>query len=419
MPIAGDSYELPTELPYGLKSAVTRLGVRILTINFRADPAKRDKAWIEAASVGYSDRRWDREMENDWAKTDGKPVYPDFDKLRHVSRIPLKVERGQPVLVGWDHGFSPAAVFSQSGSVGDLRLLRAVNEDNCATPRFAPLVIDMMCALNAEAGYEPVHTWLSIKARAAQLLPLCLSRLLAEAQGEDTGPNDAAERQTRAARMAVCAAMTEAFEHGLEFIHVGDPAGTNRQSNEGRSAVDLLRSDFGIHVQSRAKDQSTKKRVNAVTKIIAAPDIAPGVPAFVVSKHPSCDRLIDGFEGAYVYTDTADSREHPEPKKDKFSHPQDCVQYLVLWQFPDGAVRAVSETVMTDGEGKGVGEAPSRFDYLETDRTEAERKADEELARLLAPMDDEEEEPAAAPLPYWMLPATPVATLDVTGARGL
>jgi hypothetical protein len=53
---------------------------------------------------------------------DGKPVYPEFNSLSHISQEPLKPMRGLPLMLGWDFG-NVACVFGQYSPKGQLIIL--------------------------------------------------------------------------------------------------------------------------------------------------------------------------------------------------------------------------------------------------------------------------------------------------------
>lgn len=53
----------------------------------------------------------------------GKPVFPQFNERDHVSKDPIRPDPGMPLIIGFDFGLNPAAVFAQLTHRGGLRIL--------------------------------------------------------------------------------------------------------------------------------------------------------------------------------------------------------------------------------------------------------------------------------------------------------
>ena len=81
--------------------------------------------------------------------TDGKPVYPDFDRQLHVSPTPLIKLSGHTTFVGLDFGLTPAAVFGQKVR-GTVSILREIVTTDMGAVRFARLVLEVMRELGGE-----------------------------------------------------------------------------------------------------------------------------------------------------------------------------------------------------------------------------------------------------------------------------
>lgn len=54
---------------------------------------------------------------------DGRPVYPEWNDNKHVSKEPLEPMRGLPIRLGWDFGLTPACAFFQISPKGQLVIL--------------------------------------------------------------------------------------------------------------------------------------------------------------------------------------------------------------------------------------------------------------------------------------------------------
>ena len=67
----------------------------------------------------------------------GKPVYRTFNPDLHVARSPLIYNPHMPVLMGFDAGLTPAAVFGQQDSWGRVLVLRELTSENMGARRFS------------------------------------------------------------------------------------------------------------------------------------------------------------------------------------------------------------------------------------------------------------------------------------------
>ena len=383
--ILGENFAVPSSWPPGTWGMVTSIGVTVANLHWKADPKKRnDPDWFSTNTRGMDARTIQREFELDWTVADGKPVFPDYDKGRHGSSEIFRAAPGQPVYAGWDYGLNPACVFMQPTDSGQLRVLRVLNEENCPMVRFGPMVIRTMLELNAEAGYL-VPTWPQLEDRARALW----ESVTAESPKMNMGEAEIAEQQVWRQVFA------EAFRGGLEWIHIGDPAGAGRTANDAISGARYLQIHFGISVKSNQKHQVWDTRRNAVSSLLLAGDVAPGQPKFVISGHASCDRLRVGFEGSYAYAESADTGGREVPKKDRFSHPQDCVQYVACVLLPQSSSKPLAAAVAENyspfaDSSASLPQAPkpapeTRWEGLEMEERAAEGQTATALGKPIKP----------------------------------
>lgn len=76
----------------------------------------------------YAPNKIIRDVIGRWSpETEGKPVYPEFNRERHVSRSVLNFRKGVKVYVGVDNGFNNAWVFCQPDGAGKLRVCYIIN----------------------------------------------------------------------------------------------------------------------------------------------------------------------------------------------------------------------------------------------------------------------------------------------------
>ena len=339
--VPGEDFSVDSTWPIGTWGMMTSLGVSVANLHWKADPKKRlDPDWFSVNTTGLSQREIQREFELDWTIADGKPVFPDYDKEKHGTSEVLRAEPGMPLYVGLDFGLNPAADFVQVSDMGQVRVLRVLNEENKALTTFAPLIIRQMLELCAEAGY-PARTMEDVES---------LFRRHWKAATQETGLSlsELENLECEVWRETY----EEVFDHdsgqSLEFIFAGDPAGKSRTANDAKSGYRFLWERFGIRVQGNQKHQVWDTRRNAVTGLLVSPDIAPGEAKFVISAHPSCERLRAGFEGSYAYAEAADTGGREVPLKDRFSHPQDAFQYVACKIAPSAGSRALGTAIAVD-----------------------------------------------------------------------
>jgi hypothetical protein len=123
---------------------------------------------------------------------------------------------------------------------------------------------------------------------------------------------------------------------GCRFESVGDPAGVNRSQTDERTCFQELL-EVGIASEPADTNDFIPRRESVAFFMNR---MSGGEPGFVLS--PSCRQLRKGFLGGYRYErlKVAGERYRDRPVKDKFSHPQDALQYLCL-KVRDGNRRNV------------------------------------------------------------------------------
>lgn len=72
---------------------------------------------------------------------DGKAVYPQFNEILHVAKMPLTAFRGLPLILGWDFGRTPACIICQVSPQGQFRVLRELVSDDMGIQIFSRDVV--------------------------------------------------------------------------------------------------------------------------------------------------------------------------------------------------------------------------------------------------------------------------------------
>ncbi len=256
--------------PLGNDSVITWLNPKnkflIFDLHYTANPNKATPGFRDAVKNSMPIKSWLVEYERGWEAFDGKPVFEDYNKARHESRIPLEAHLGLPLLCGWDFGLTPACVVAQlQGS--RLTILREYVSENKGIKQFAPTVI----------------------ASLKQHYP-------------------------------------EWRDQKRDFVHYIDPAGLQRgqQDSEKTCATEMaaagIRNIFPGPIDWESRRSAVEHFLLGQTKdganFILDPKAAP--------------TLSKGFSGGYQYPERYAQAEpgKPSPIKNRYSHPHDALQYL-------------------------------------------------------------------------------------------
>ena len=218
---------------------------------------------------------------------DGKPVYPEYRDDIHCASNPIKPHPKMPLMLGWDFGLTPACVVGQMTPMGRFRVLQEFTTETRG----------------------------GLRQFVRNVVKPSLKRLYPS--------------------------------HGVE-LSVGDPAGKAGSDADDLSCMQVLREE-GFPTLP-AKSNSPLKRLGSVKTMLST--LIEGQPAFQIS--PDCKTLRKGFNGGYKYVRvqvSGDEKYRDVPDKNRFSHPHDALQYLVM--------------TVTDSEGlKEMMELVNREDYM-------------------------------------------------------
>lgn len=124
------------------------------------------------------------------------------------------------------------------------------------------------------------------------------------------------------------------FSPGTRITWIGDPSGNKRAETNEQTVFKELQA-LGITVQA-ANTNNIAVRIEAVRYYLQL--MVDGKPAFQL--HPRCAMLRKGFNGGYRFRRiqvVGDEKFMDVPDKNKFSHPHDALQYLMLYYRGDAA----------------------------------------------------------------------------------
>ena len=201
------------------------------------------------------------------ATMDGQPVYPAYRDDVHCAKEPIEPLRGLPLILGFDWGRTPVCIIAQLTPRGQLRIL---------------------------------------------------DELIVDADGPGMGVGTFTK--------SVVVPHLKTHYGGMEIRAYGDHAA-------GREGDDLSSFDrvkkHGINCQP-ARTNDPKQRIEAVDAYLNG--MIDGEPALLVS--PKAHMVRRGFQGRYMFerlnVSGYEAKFKTAPKKDKYSHPHDGVQYIAL-----------------------------------------------------------------------------------------
>jgi hypothetical protein len=199
--------------------------------------------------------------------SEGKPVYPSFTEESHMASDKIEVLPNRTLWVGLDFGFTPAMVVGQRLARGQWNIIREVCPDDISTPAFARLIKAELGELMATTD-QPVRIY-------------------------------------------------------------GDPSGASRSSGreDKKNVFQILRANGVAAHKAPTNDEGV--RIDTVKDIIDR--MVDGHPALRLS--PTCSYLKKGFTSGYCYRrlgGSGQARYDLHPSKNKYSHPHDALQYLLL-----------------------------------------------------------------------------------------
>ncbi len=108
----------------------------------------------------------------------------------------------------------------------------------------------------------------------------------------------------------------------------GDPAGNARSQTDERTCMEIVKQYAGIDIRPAPSNEWTIRREAVASTLNRLVD---GMPGLLLSPH--CKMLRKGFAGGFQYKRvqvSGDERFHDKADKNKFSHPHDALQYLML-----------------------------------------------------------------------------------------
>lgn len=88
-------------------------GFVVFELGYRADPSKRDPAYIQQIKDGMPIRRFKQEYELQWDSFEGLSVFADWDLHVHGVKGEISPNIGLPLLLGVDFGLTPALLVCQ------------------------------------------------------------------------------------------------------------------------------------------------------------------------------------------------------------------------------------------------------------------------------------------------------------------
>lgn len=103
------------------------------------------RAYYDNLKIGKTDAWVKQYIEVKWGYSlKGKPVFRTFNPQIHVSSSPLLYQKHLPLVIGFDAGLTPAAIFGQQDKFGRVLVLRELTSENMGAKRFCNLMLKPM-----------------------------------------------------------------------------------------------------------------------------------------------------------------------------------------------------------------------------------------------------------------------------------
>ena len=112
---------------------------------------------------------------------------------------------------------------------------------------------------------------------------------------------------------------------GMRTIVCGDPAGWDKSQINDKSCYDILTEHRFRAI--KAPTNLIDRRIEAVERQLTR--MVDGKPGLLIDKD-HCPRLVQAFNGGYMYKKLKAGGYHPTPDKNEFSHISDARQYAAL-----------------------------------------------------------------------------------------
>lgn len=88
-------------------------GFLVFQLHYKADPQKRDPAYIKEIKESMPVRQFSQEYELQWESFEGLSVFADWDITIHGVKKDIRPQVGLPLLLGLDFGLTPACLVCQ------------------------------------------------------------------------------------------------------------------------------------------------------------------------------------------------------------------------------------------------------------------------------------------------------------------
>lgn len=267
-------------------------------VDYKLNPEAENLNWIPKINdrplyletIKGKSKRWidSRIMNRITAPVEGTPVWPMFVEETHVAKQPLKYNPNWPLYVGLDFGRTPAAIFGQL--INDRwAIIGELIGNDVGASTFAPMV----------------QRWIAFN---------CPDLLGPGGMGHNGGPSLDDDGG---------GSFAKAVKTGRLRLW-GDPKGQDKTQADERTAYDVFR-DHGLRVDpAPIPSNAIQTRIEAVEFVLNG--MRDGMPRFLLS--PNCRTLKMGMAGGYHFK--KGDNQKVEPAKNRYSHPCDALQYLIL-----------------------------------------------------------------------------------------
>lgn len=308
----------------GLRAYTTPKGIRVLEIDYWADPA-HDQAWTLEARRLQTTRDWRREMERDWSSPAGDPYFPSFQAIgreKFIRMAPNLIDG--PVFVSLDFGARRPAMtcFQYSPKSDRLWLLREFMPHNILTHQFRDACRVLLGLLPYSAVTDPdVRYWVDVYA--------------GKPSGSHCPPPWFPPADVR--------------RH--PFIYIAGKEADQSQANAYKKE-DAVTGDIfaAVGMELMTVAPRVLGRCQILGRYLNIWD--DGVPGLLID--PQCEETIIGFDGAFCYPEPSQSVPIPsKPKKDgHYENLLDAFSYGVVAVCPEDKPTAPKPKILVGYRGR-------------------------------------------------------------------
>ena len=306
----------------GTKSWRSSTGWFVAWTHYTADDEKRSIEWTQPldpmkipaegdagyARLGIGVKEWKQEYEIDFSVHEGTQFYPEWSNSLHNQPV-LNALVGEPMLLGWDFGLTPATVIAQVTPSGHVIVVDEFVSDDAGIKQHCELL-----TLYMDAHYP---WWRKNKPNKLTTTSGFKSITDEDYLNQTTAPTFDPDYEDDRDEIFDTVVRREMV---TSYI---DPAGQKRAETDMTTPIGIMK-EFGFNPKPSIQDIRfrTEETRKIMTKIIPYPRADRRLPVLMVNSR--CKMLIRAMEGGCKQSKIPWRKE-----KNEFSHVVEALEYLI------------------------------------------------------------------------------------------